>query len=176
MKKTKILIAIIIITVILILGFSVGSFSVNYGGLFHIGGRYYKTPIKAFNADYFPVANEEKIEIANAIDTVIIDEENCLFLATTKNGYLLVAPMTVNKNKYSYYGEYYLYDKNNDNYDSQSGLITNKTPLYASNGVVSHEYEWCVLFEDYKDISISENAKINNYAPREFISFKLVLF
>lgn len=176
MKKTKILIAIIVITVILILGFSVGSFSVNYGGLFHIGGRYYKTPTKAFNADYFPVANEEKIEIANAIDTVIIDEENCLFLATTKNGYLLVAPMTVNKNKYSYYGEYYLYDKNNDNYDSQSGLITNKTPLYASNGVVSHEYEWCILFDDYPDKLLIDAVKTKEYSPTEFTNFKLVLF
>ncbi len=174
--RKKTLFLIIIIATVLMLGFITGSFSVNYGGLFHIGGRYYKTPIKAFKADYFPSAQEERIEILNKVDTVVIDDNNCLFLATTKSGHLLVAPMNIEDNKYHYYGDYYLYEKGFGDYSSDVGIITNKTSLYATSGIVSNEYEWCILFDDYPDKLLIDAVKTKEYSPTEFTNFKLVLF
>lgn len=176
MHKKNLLIAIIIVAIVFLLGFITGSFSISYGGLFHVGGRYYKTPTKAFEVDYIPTATDEKIEILNAIDTVIIDDKNCLFLATTKGGNLLVAPMNIKDNKYHYYGEHYLYNKGFGDYDSDVGLITNKTSLYATNGIVSNEYEWCILFEDYSNTLLNESTQIKEYSPPEFTKFYLALF
>ncbi len=176
MHKKKLSIAIIVVVVILLLGFATGSFSISYGGLFHVGGRYYKTPTKAFEVDYIPTAIDEKIEILNVIDTVIIDDKNCLFLAITKSGNLLVAPMNIEDNKYHYYGEHYLYDKGLGDYNSDAGLITHKTSLYATSGIVSNEYEWCILFDDYPNELLNSSAQIKEYYPPEFAKFYLTLF
>lgn len=173
MNKKVSRLLIVILAIILIIGmFFIKGISFGIGGKFFFTTKYHKTAINAFISEYEPFSLEDNISIKEQVDIVIINENNCLVLATTDDKKLLVASMIFKGGKYAFTGDYYIYDsEGTDDYDESLGLIMNKTQLYNSKGMATDIFEWCIVFDD--EIS-SEEYICKNYTPDNYKSFKLI--
>lgn len=143
------------------------------GGKFFFTTKYYKTATQAFSAEYTPVGYTNPIEINHQLDVIQIDDENCLFLAITNNGELLMAQMICKNKKFAYMGNYCLYDSESvDEYLDNEGFVKNTIRLYH-NGKADGDFNWSIIFRD--DISL-ENYDFKKYTPGDFKDFTLVFF
>lgn len=171
MKKTALIAVLGLLIIINIIFFNGISFGI--GSKFFFTTKYHKNASDAFLSKYIPSTLENSISIDKQVDIIIIDENNCLLLATTADNELLVSPMISRNEKFAAVGDYYLYSyESTGDYNKNVGLIMNKTQLFNSRGTVTDTLEWCIVFDD--EIPL-EAYVCKNYAPDNYKNFKFVL-
>lgn len=165
-KKT-----IICLGVLLIIGVFIGGITLGFSGVFYFTTKYYETPTKAFMSEY-SAGIEGSIEIQKPVDTIIIDENNCMFLAITEDKKLLVAEMVIKNGKYAYSGTYYRYDFDSESdYKKDTGLIMTQTDLYNSKGKVVSSFKWCIVLKDEVSSEVYKELYYKEYLPDDYKSF-----
>lgn len=172
MKKTKLIIVLALFMVILCVIVLTKGISFGIGGEFFKTTKYYNSAIEAFASEYVPSSLQNSIVVNDKIDIIVINEHNCLLLATTKNKELLIASMISKNDKFAFTGDYYVYEyESKGDYEKTSGLIKNETNLYNANGRVIDTFEWCVLFEDKIPL---EKYEHKYYNPQDYKDFTFV--
>lgn len=165
-KKIKIILPIILLLVVI--SIIVDGVAIGIYGVFQFSSKYYDTPTLAFEAE----EDSPEFAISGEIGTVKIDDTNCMLLALTENGDVMVAQMIAKDNKYYYIGNVILCSA--ENADSSEEPLFYSGCLYKSNGRFKNNFEYAVSFDenfqtDTNTDKVSDFSGVGSYEDLYFI-------
>ena len=155
MTKNKLLLYVGIIIFAIFMGCTIG-----FNGVFFFTTDYYKTPEKAISKNW---GHFDNIEIKKKIDVINVTDNSCLYVGITTNDDLFVAELYVKNNKFSFLGNYTLYNAESDDYSKDYGIVYNQSTIYDSNGKKERNFKYAVLYRKLNDSIFEKNTIFNYY-------------
>lgn len=154
------------IIIIVIFFFIVGIFSISISTSdFFFTTKYYKTPIKAYNADSTYDALYGNTSVQKEIGRISLDNKTCLFVGEIDENNFVVNEMDVKNGKYSSKGISYFYDSS-ETLDDTKGNVT----------TISNDYvKWNIFYSKSNAESIANAFSIKSFTLSNGIEFYIVL-
>lgn len=160
MKKYKIVIIVVSL-------FIIGVFSVSVStGNFFFATKYYKTPLKAYNAGAAYDAVYGNTKASKEIGLLNFDDKNALFLGELTENSFVAAQMKLKDGRYAAEGTAIFYDFNED-----SNLSN-----YNQTDTVNGHKKWAITYDKSDTENLSGVSHVESYRHSNGAEIYIVIF